>query len=80
MNTIINRTNSVNFTTLKTASESDGTITRFASLVNLSKFALASEPERMDAIQSIRHAMEIYNMTPAQAEVLNKVIEILQIQ
>ncbi len=57
MNRIVRRTDNVNFTTVKTAGESAGIISRFDELVNLSKFALGSEPERQDAVQQISHAL-----------------------
>jgi len=79
MNTIVNRTDNVNFTTTKTAEEANNTISRFASLVNLSKFALCSEPERQDAIMKIKYAMREYPCTDKQREVLNKIIELLSI-
>ena len=80
MNTIVNRTDNVNYTTVKTSEESANVITRFASLVNLSKFALASEPERQDAIQRIKYALNNYQATDAQRMVLDKVIELLEIE
>jgi len=80
MNTIVNRTDNVNYTTVKTAAESSNIITRFASLVNLSKFALASEPERQDAIQRIKYALNSYKPTDSQRAVLEKVIELLEIE
>lgn len=79
MNTIINRTDNVNFTTVKTAEEANNTISRFAALVNLSKFALYSEPVRQDAITKIKYAMCEYPCTEKQYLVLNKVIELLSI-
>lgn len=79
MNTIIDRTNNVNCTTVKTSEEGANIVTRFASLVNLSKFALASKPERQDAIQHIKYALSKYQATEAQRTVLEKVIELLQI-
>lgn len=80
MNTIVNRTDNVNCTTVKTAEEGANVITRFASLVNLSKFALASEPERQDAIQRIKYALNSYQTTNSQRAVLEKVIELLEIE
>lgn len=80
MNTIVNRTGNVNFTTVKTAGEAANMITRFDELVNLSKFALCSEPERFDAIQKIKCALANYKSTDAQRNVLEKVIEILVIK
>lgn len=79
MNTIISRTDNVNFTTVKTAGEASHMISRFDALVNLSKFALASEPEREDAIQRIKHAMTAYPCSDKQKEVLSKVIDILML-
>lgn len=80
MNTIVNRTNNVNYTTVKTSEEGVRIISRFASLVNLSKFALASEPERQDAIQHIKYALNRYQATDSQRAVLEKVIELLKIE
>jgi hypothetical protein len=80
MNTIVNRTNNVNFTTVKTAEEGANVVSRFASLVNLSKFALASKPERQDAIQRIKYALNNYQATDSQRAVLEKVIELLEIE
>lgn len=80
MNTIIERTNNVNCTTVKTSEEAYGTITRFASLVNLSKFALHSKPERQDAIQRIKYGLDNYQVTDAQRTVLKKVIELLEVE
>lgn len=45
LNKIVNRGGNVNFTTTITAEEANNTISLFAQLVNLSKFALASQPE-----------------------------------
>ena len=80
MNTIVNRTNNVNCTTAKTAAEGANVITRFASLVNLSKFALASEPVRRNAIQTIKHSLNSFQATDSQRAVLEKVIELLEIK
>ena len=80
MNTIVNRTNNVNFTTVKTAEEGANVVSRFASLVNLSKFALASKPERQDSIQRIKYALNNYQATDSQRAVLEKVIELLGIE
>lgn len=85
MNTIVNRTDNVNYTTVKTAEEGANVITRFASLVNLSKFALASKPERQDAIQHIKYALNSYQTTDyqttdSQRAVLEKVIELLEVE
>lgn len=80
MNTIIDRTDNVNCTTVKTSGEGANVVTRFASLVNLSKFALASLPERQDEIQRIKYALDHYQATEAQRAVLKKVIELLEIE
>lgn len=80
MNKIVNRTDNVNFTTVKTAGEAANMITRFDVLVNLSKFALCSEPERFEAIQKIKYALANYKSADAQRNVLEKVIEILMIK
>ena len=79
MNKIVNRTGNVNFTSVKTCGEAANMITRFDDLVNLSKFALCSEPERFDAIQKIKYALINYKSTDAQRNVLEKVIDILMI-
>lgn len=77
LNKIVSRESSVNFTTCKTAEEANNTITLFSELVNLSKFALASAPERADAIQRIKHHLKNYGCTEQQRQVLEKVIELL---
>lgn len=80
MNKIIARTNNVNFTSTKNANEAYKVITRFNYLVNLSKFALASSPERGDAISKIKYALENYNVGERERNVLNKVIELLEVE
>lgn len=80
LNKIVNRSGNVNFATVVTAEEANKTITLFAQLVNLSKFALASQPERYDAIQSIKYHLTNYETSDKQKKVLEKVIEILSIE
>ena len=80
MNKIVSRTGNVNFTTVKTAEEAANMVTRFGELVNLSKFALSSEPERFDAIQRIKYALANYKSTDAQRNVLERVIDILMVK
>ena len=80
LNKIVNKSGNVNFTTAITAEEANKTITKFAQLVNLSKFALASQPERYDAIQSIKYHLANYDASDNQKKVLEKVIEILSIE
>lgn len=80
MNTVLYNSNNVNCTPWKTASEAACVINRFNALVNLSKFALASEPERRRAIQEIKYALERCSATDAERIVLNKVIEILEVK
>lgn len=77
LNKIVSRDDNVNFTTCKTAEEVNNTITLFSQLVNLSKFALTSSPERADAIQRIKHHLDNYGCTEQQRQVLEKVIELL---
>ena len=80
LNKIVNRSGNVNFTTTKTAEEANETITLFAELVNLSKFALASKPERYDAIQRLKYHIEKYDASDKQRIVIEKVIEILSVE
>lgn len=77
LNKIVSREGNVNFTNCKTAEEANNTITLFSELVNLSKFALASSPERADAIQRIKHHLDNYGCTEQQRQVLEKIIELL---
>lgn len=80
LNKIVNRSGNVNFTSAITAEERNQTITKFAQLVNLSKFALSSQPERYNAIQSIKYHLENYEASDKQKKVLKKVIEILSVE
>ncbi len=80
LNKIVNRGGNVNFTTTITAEEANNTISLFAQLVNLSKFALASQPERYDAIQKIKYHLEKYEASDSQRLVFEKVMEILSIE
>lgn len=79
LNEIIDRSDNVNFTTVKTSGEAANSITRFDSLVNLSKFCLASQPERADAVQTIKYALNNYSCTKAQQIILEKIIDILMV-
>lgn len=80
MNKIVSRTDNVNFTTEKNAEEGAKMISRFHALVNLSKFALCSEPERANAVQRIKYALRNYECTDGQRMVLQGVMSILEIK
>ena len=77
LNKVVSREGNVNFTTCKTAEEANNTISLFSELVNLSKFALSSSPERASAIQRIKYHLSNYGCTEQQRQVLEKVIELL---
>ena len=55
-------------------------ISRFHALVNLSKFALCSEPERANAVQRIKYALRNYECTDGQRMVLQGIMAILEIK
>ncbi len=65
--------------TTKTAIEMTNAHTNWTNLLSLAKFAGCSKPERQDAIQRIKYAINHYEMREWHQKVLEGIISILEI-